>query len=211
MGIERGNRIHELIELQTLVAAGRWDQLDKIHVRIYADPDFVTEWNNFLDGRCRRRSKSRDPQDILLSARQLISHENLSLRQVADQLRIDRSFFSKVMRQEKSAPDRLIEKLDEWINAFRAGRAKPATKRQNPLVWPGGDILSVADEYLDRGWSVVPQRPESKVPLVRWKPFQSRLPTFEEWLGWSKTWPDAGLILVLGKLSGVCVVDVDGE
>ena len=53
--------------------------------------------------------------------------------------------------------------------------------------------------------------PKSKRPHVRWTPFQERIPTFEEWLQWSRQWPDAGLLLVLGPVSDVCVIDVDGE
>jgi hypothetical protein len=71
-------------------------------------------------------------------------------------------------------------------------------------------IFEVAMGYLRRGLSVVPQLPGDKHPCVKWKPFQQRLPTEEELRGWFARWPHAGLAVVLGPLSGLFAVDVDG-
>jgi hypothetical protein len=73
------------------------------------------------------------------------------------------------------------------------------------------DIFQVAMGYLRRGFSVVPQLPGDKHPCVRWKPFQQRLPTEEELRGWFARWPHAGLAVVLGPVSGLLAVDVDGD
>jgi hypothetical protein len=72
------------------------------------------------------------------------------------------------------------------------------------------DVFQVAMAYLRRGFSVVPQLPGAKHPCVKWKPFQQRLPTEEELRGWFARWPHAGLAVVLGPVSGLFAVDVDG-
>jgi hypothetical protein len=70
--------------------------------------------------------------------------------------------------------------------------------------------LEAALAYLARGFSCVPQRPGDKRPCVRWKPFQERVPTPEELRNWYRQWPDAGVTVVLGPVSNLFVVDVDG-
>jgi hypothetical protein len=56
----------------------------------------------------------------------------------------------------------------------------------------------------------VPQLPGAKQPCIKWKEFQERVPTVEEMTRWFTHWPTAGLALVLGPVSGVFVLDVDG-
>lgn len=73
------------------------------------------------------------------------------------------------------------------------------------------EVLAAALGYLDRGFSIVPQRAGDKKPCVRWKPFQERLPTREEVADWlTRQFPDAGLAVVLGPVSNLFVIDVDG-
>lgn len=60
-----------------------------------------------------------------------------------------------------------------------------------------------------RGWSIIPIRPGDKRPLVRWEEFQHRHANEAEALGWFLTWPDAGIGIVTGAISGLVVVDVD--
>lgn len=74
---------------------------------------------------------------------------------------------------------------------------------------PQSDIERIALAYLGRGWSVVPIRPRTKRPLVRWQPFQQRLPTAAEFRDWFNRWPDAGIGIVTGPVSGLAVLDVD--
>jgi hypothetical protein len=45
---------------------------------------------------------------------------------------------------------------------------------------------------------------------VRWKRFQTVAPTQEDWIEWARQFPTAGFALVLGSVSGLLVVDVDG-
>ncbi|OAI41758.1 hypothetical protein AYO40_02340 [Planctomycetaceae bacterium SCGC AG-212-D15] len=76
---------------------------------------------------------------------------------------------------------------------------------------PDTPILDVARDYLRRGFSVVPQLPGEKHPCVKWKPFQDRRPTEGELQEWFTKWPGAGIAVVLGPVSNLFAIDVDGE
>lgn len=70
--------------------------------------------------------------------------------------------------------------------------------------------LDHALKYLERGWSVIPIKPGSKLPsIASWKEFQTRMPTEAEIRGWWKRTPKANIALVCGKISGIIVVDID--
>jgi len=64
-------------------------------------------------------------------------------------------------------------------------------------------------DYVGRGWSLIPIRPGDKRPIVRWEEFQHRRPTEAEARGWFLAWPDAGIGVVTGAISGIVVIDVD--
>jgi Bifunctional DNA primase/polymerase, N-terminal/Primase C terminal 1 (PriCT-1) len=64
-------------------------------------------------------------------------------------------------------------------------------------------------DYLERGWSIIPIRPEDKRPLIRWEEFQHRHPTEAEVQGWFSEWPTAGVGIVTGSISGLVVIDID--
>lgn len=86
-------------------------------------------------------------------------------------------------------------------------------------------MLDEALGYLARGWSVVPAHTAAedglcscrqrdctapgKHPRVRWKDYQTRLATEAELRRWWQQWPDANVIVLTGKLSGLLVIDVD--
>ncbi len=67
---------------------------------------------------------------------------------------------------------------------------------------------STAFEYLARGYSVIPVKPNKK-PFIQWKEFQERHPTEDEIHKWWEKWPSARIAIVTGKVSGVCVIDID--
>src|SRR5262245_8222100 len=80
-------------------------------------------------------------------------------------------------------------------------------------------VLEIARRLLARGLSVIPvPRPipgtppntpgDGKTPLLRWKPFQTRLPTRDELERWFGADP-MNLAVVTGAISGVVVVDAD--
>ncbi len=73
--------------------------------------------------------------------------------------------------------------------------------------------------YIERGYSVIPIAPGTKRPgqysqevgwrgMSDWERFHSRLPTEMELSIWY-TWPEAGIGLLTGKLSGVVALDRD--
>ncbi len=55
----------------------------------------------------------------------------------------------------------------------------------------------------------MPATPRTKKPLVSWKAFQGRRPDEAEILAWYHARPDAGVIIVCGRISGIAVVDID--
>jgi hypothetical protein len=69
--------------------------------------------------------------------------------------------------------------------------------------------LDAARRYRALGCSVVPAIPGTKKPLVSWKAFQARRPDEGEIRAWYHARPDAGVIIVCGRVSGIAVVDID--
>jgi hypothetical protein len=65
------------------------------------------------------------------------------------------------------------------------------------------------DAYIGRGWSIIPIRSGDKRPLVRWEEFQYRRPHVEEVHAWFSGWPEAGVGVVTGAVSGLVVLDID--
>jgi len=58
---------------------------------------------------------------------------------------------------------------------------------------------------------IFPVNRKTKKPLVKWKPYQNRLPTKNEVNEWFSTWPDANIAMATGSLSGVLIVDCDSK
>ena len=72
-------------------------------------------------------------------------------------------------------------------------------------------INEAIHEYMGRGWSIIPTRTGDKRPLVRWEEFQHRHPSEAEARGWFRQWPEAGIGVVTGAISGLVVVDIDAR
>jgi KaiC/GvpD/RAD55 family RecA-like ATPase len=71
-------------------------------------------------------------------------------------------------------------------------------------------LLRQAQEYVARGWSVIPIQYKSKIPAIAsWKDYQTRLPTDEELRGWFSS-GDHNIAVVTGSVSGLVVLDFDG-
>lgn len=68
-------------------------------------------------------------------------------------------------------------------------------------------MLDAALLLRDHGWSIIPV--QGKVPLLPWQPYQTRQATEEEVRGWFAQWPDAGIGVVTGAISGLVVLDID--
>lgn len=73
------------------------------------------------------------------------------------------------------------------------------------------DAAAAALDYLARGWAVVPIHPAEKRPLVRWDAYQNAPPGESEVRAWYARWPEAGVGIVTGGVSGLVVLDVDPE
>ncbi len=90
----------------------------------------------------------------------------------------------------------------------------------------GKECLEAALHYLSLGWSAIPLcTPDhvgmgkkhgktctspGKAPVIDWKQFQSRLATEEEIRSWWKRNPLCNVGVILGDVSGLVSVDVDG-
>lgn len=68
--------------------------------------------------------------------------------------------------------------------------------------------LEAALEYIGRGWSIFPIH--NKKPCIKWEQYQDSLPSIDLVRQWWTQYPDAGIALVLGKVSGVVRLDIDG-
>jgi hypothetical protein len=93
-----------------------------------------------------------------------------------------------------------------------------ATHGNLAVDWLGApestDILSAAQGYVARNWSVIPangdlspERPKS--PPFSWTEYQHRLPTENELYSWFATGKYSALAIVLGRISGICVQEFD--
>lgn len=60
------------------------------------------------------------------------------------------------------------------------------------------------------GWSMIPVR-EDKRPYIDWKEYQSVRPSKEQLTLWNEQLKPAAWAVVTGKISGVIVLDFDGE
>lgn len=203
---------HDLPTLRGLAdhAPGR-KALGRIHLRVYGPADYVEAWNTRFGWRaaCPGVTIADDPTAAVAKA---MADAGLSGRAVAVGIGEDPSLFAKILNGKKRWPPGWPERALAWING-EAQRNSAAPPPCSPAASPSHaqtDTLQVALEYRARGWSVVPVRAAAKRPRVRWKEFQARLPSEDELAGWFRRWPDAGLALVLGPVSNVFAIDVDG-
>lgn len=72
-------------------------------------------------------------------------------------------------------------------------------------------MAEAAREYLQRGWSVIPLRPHDKRPLIAWHEFQTRRAHTGAVDSWWGPGTNANLGVVTGQISGLVVLDLDGE
>jgi hypothetical protein len=69
------------------------------------------------------------------------------------------------------------------------------------------DFLNLGD-LMGRGWSLIPLKPKSKLPAVRWQDYQHRMATVDELEQWFTT-PGYNVGIVTGLLSKLMVIDAD--
>lgn len=217
----------DLDSLQTLALtrAGR-RELASIHLRIFTTSDYVLRWNRHFGWVDEGSSTGHEPIDSTGALMAEIRRKGISQRALAGGIEADPSFLNKILAGKKRWPASLLERATTWIAAQpepEVGQTRPSPEvfgeqvSARPLLplltaaqQDDGSMLELALAYRARGWSVVPQDPGAKQPCVKWKPFQERRPTGEELTDWFTRWPQAGLTVVLGPVSGLLVVDVDG-
>ncbi len=71
-------------------------------------------------------------------------------------------------------------------------------------------LLDAVLSYIKRGWSVFPVGTDKK-PLVKWALYQIQPPDESQVRDWWTEWPEANIALTCGPVSGVVVLDVDGD
>jgi hypothetical protein len=100
------------------------------------------------------------------------------------------------MRPDANAPEHETD-IDDYV--------ADALDRLRDTCFPA------AYRYSCLGCSIVPQMPGHKMPLVKWKQFQTKRPSPHQLAEWFRQWPDAGIAVVLGRISSLFAIDVDGE
>ena len=187
--------------------------LERLHVRVYTPSDYVDRWGRFFGWSDTTSTPIAPPQphdDVRLELQKRAQIRGFR-RALVGALGFDPSLLSKVLNGKKPWPDAWLLRAGNWL---AEQRAHPVTSSSSSILTgaaPEQTFESVALSYLDRGFSTVPLLAGYKRPCVRWKVFQERIPTEQEIGNWARRWPEAGLALVLGLVSGVFVIDVDGS
>ena len=73
------------------------------------------------------------------------------------------------------------------------------------------DKLEIARQYVSKSFSVIPVPFKSKQPIIKWTEFQNRLPEDNELVKWFGNGSKNNIGIVTGKISGICVVDLDSN
>lgn len=71
------------------------------------------------------------------------------------------------------------------------------------------EIEAAAGDYLGRGWSIIPLRPGSKMPAIRWEEYQRQHADAETLARWLHRWRHLNIGIVTGAVSGLVVLDLD--
>jgi Bifunctional DNA primase/polymerase, N-terminal len=210
VGIASGSRESSLRALRRLSRSGPGRRtLETTHLRVYSEHGYLTRWTEVFGG---LEPLTLGPMGATVSGALVLNELatlNLSQRALALALNIDPSFLSKLVNGKKPWPNDLLAKAETWIKAQRSGpggltEAKVDSKGQQ-------NVLEEALALLKQGWSVIPQHAGQKKPAVRWAAFQEHRPSAQNLRNWLETWPDAGLAVVLGPVSDLLVIDVDGD
>ncbi|QDU96231.1 bifunctional DNA primase/polymerase [Lignipirellula cremea] len=187
---------------------------ERHHVRFYAPADVVERWGKLFGW---STEISREAMlDNATVAKGILLENQVTQRAAARAIGIDASAFSKMLKGRRKLPNQSLQRLREWVATRDKTSTQPQPARyidssRQTATPPDTSMLACALEYRRRGWSVIPQLLNAKQPAVKWKAFQTELPSESQICQWWERWPDAGIILIAGELSGVLVVDVDSQ
>jgi hypothetical protein len=186
-------------------------ELEKLHLRVYTDHDYLDRWDRFFAWNSGSTPIQVALQNPAVDLSASLAARRMSRRCLAVGIGVDPSFLNKLFKGDKPWPNGLAEKAQAWLS-----RQSPSDSSSGPAAVSckkdESDVCmeSVALSCLQRGWAVVPQEAGAKKPCVRWKEYQQTLPSVEICQKWWRQWPDAGIAMILGRVSGVFVIDVDG-
>ena len=133
-------------------------------------------------------------------------------KELAAAMGTDPSALSKILNGRRRCTPKFLQAARRGIEVLARG----PRSRQRPIEAPTAacaghsPAFRAAIEYRRQGWSVIPQRPSTKRAYVKWKEFQDRRPSEGELRQWWQAFPDAGIAVICGPLSGIVVIDVDG-
>lgn len=197
------------------------------HLRIYADTNFRSRWDDFFGW-----NESRSPdssEEFAAEATALLGKYQSSKAEGARLVGCHPSHFSKLLKGTRKMKRQTFEKLQMELESIYGAKPEGAgvEKERIPIkvnetspksliaaiqaTHSENSSLELALLYRQCGWSVIPQKAGSKKPLIKWKQYQTKCPSEAEIKLWWKEHPSAGIALVAGPTSGVFVVDVDGE
>ncbi len=205
----RSDEFAGLARLQSLAACPvNRRRLDSVHLRVFAPENYVEVWNGVFGWEDGTPASATDTGVHALAA--ALHSAGGNRQRLAVALEADPSFVGKVLKGRKPCPAGLAHKAREFLAGPRGTEAVAVPASAESFV-PGSSSLEIAREYLGRGWGIVPQAAGAKKPRVKWKVYQERLPRGDELAHWYGRWPEDGFALVLGPVSDVFVIDVDGE
>lgn len=210
---------------------GRRQQLEQFHVRVYARADCVEQWNR-LCGWAEAREHASAAKLVaderlakLDELREMMVSRGLQQTSVAAELGVSKQALNKALRKNQCSTQ-MRQRIETFLTELKGqtaatGGADDDGQRtidprnfviRRPRVCAGStDMMDRALRYHDRGWIVLPIKAEEKKPRVKWKRYQSERPDREQVVDWWTKWPDANIGVVLGPVSNLLVVDVDGE
>lgn len=71
------------------------------------------------------------------------------------------------------------------------------------------NLLNNALFYHSLGWSIVPIKSKSKIPLIEWRQYKNQIASEKEIIKWWSKFLDANIGIVTGQVSKLIVVDID--
>lgn len=82
---------------------------------------------------------------------------------------------------------------------------------KNPKKNKPNNLLSIALDYAERGFSITPVDKGKKSPSIRWKKYQKETPSEDQIEKWFEKTSDRGIAIITGAVSGIVVVDVEKD
>jgi hypothetical protein len=186
--------------------------LDRLHLRAFTAADYLQRWNLFFHWPGPTIEPVQQCGNHVLDLLAALQRHGVTKRALAIGIGKDASLVSKILAGKRCCSDEFIAQAEAWIASLdlRMPLVGTPALQAAPAGGENASGLAMARFYHQRGWVVIPQMPGKKHPPIKWGPYQTQHPTDAELQLWWTRWPNAGVVLIAGPLSGVFVVDVDG-